>query len=89
MTMESSGTAYIVVLHRVGDHGGIGAYQNAKQDVFGNKWREYEFPTLQRNPRITSVISVDSSDGWAMTEDWNPNMKECNDALKSDKVDLQ
>ena len=54
--------------------GGLGAYQNPlPSDVIPNAWRTYEFPTLQRNPDVTSVTSIDATNGFTRTVDWQPN----------------
>jgi hypothetical protein len=37
-----------------------------------NYWRAFVFPTLQRNPAITSITSVDVTNNFAQTVDWTP-----------------
>lgn len=54
--------------------GGLGAYQSPlPSDIIPNAWRTYEFPTLQRNPGVISVTSIDATNGFARTVDWQPN----------------
>ena len=77
MAQVSSGEAFIVVLHYNGQGGGEGAYQ---QPLAGNNdpnvWSLYEFPTLQRNPAITRVTSVDLSNNLNQHVDWEPNQND-------------
>ena len=73
MATVSTGEAFIVVLKYNGDGGGQGAYQLPKDTSNPNVWRTYEFPTLQRNPAITKVTSVDLSNNQHQQVDWQPN----------------
>lgn len=54
----TSGEAIVVVKKRDGDFGGVGAYQDPDPDIDGNVWRDYEFPTLQKNSAVTKVICI-------------------------------
>lgn len=54
----TSGEAFFVVDKREGEYGGVGAYQTPKTSNNGNMWRDYEFPTLQKNSAVTKVICI-------------------------------
>lgn len=74
MAQVSSGEAFIVVENYNGKGGGHGAYQQPLAgDNAPNVWSSYEFPTLQRNPAITKVTSVDLSNKLNQHVDWEPN----------------
>ena len=73
LALGSSGTAYIAVMQHKGVLGGQGAYQLPKatdDPDCPNVWRTYEFPALQRNSAVTSVISVAQSKNWEPSRDW-------------------
>ena len=71
MASVSSGEAFVVVKNFDGDYGGQGAYSNPNPaDVQPNAWLLYEFPTLQRNPAITKITSVDINNNYNQHIDW-------------------
>jgi hypothetical protein len=73
MAQASSGEVFIVTKSRTGDAvppGQPGAYQNPISSP--NIWRDYEFPTLQINPGVTKVTSVDITNNYQTTTDWTP-----------------
>ena len=73
MAQASTGKAYVVVGQRNGEGGGVGAYQLPTDTSSTNVWRAYEFPTLQQNTAISSVASVDQSNDFSQTIDWQPD----------------
>ena len=77
MALESKGTAYIVVRYRDNKipKDCLGAYQLPRSGInYINMWIVAEFPALQRNPHMNSVVSIDGSDNWKQIEDWNRAM---------------
>ena len=74
MATVSTGEVFLVVKAYDGAGGGRGAYQNPLPgDNTINVWRNYEFPTLQRNSAVTKVTSVDLTDNLKRHVDWQPN----------------
>ncbi|KAL8726756.1 MAG: hypothetical protein Q9181_005935 [Wetmoreana brouardii] len=73
MATVSTGEVFFVVQKYNGDGGGHGAYQLPTDTTNPNVWRAYEFPTLQRNPAVTRVTSVDLSNNQNQHVDWQPN----------------
>ena len=73
LAQGSSGTAYVAVMQHKSEKGGQGAYQLPKDPEdpnYPNVWRTYEFPALQRNSAVTSVISVAQNENWEPSRDW-------------------
>ena len=61
----------------IGGHKGRGAYQYSFPGLTSrsgykqyNKWRVFEFPALQRNKNVSSVITADVSKDFELTRDW-------------------
>ena len=74
MATVSTGEVFLVVKKYDGEGGGQGAYQNPLPgDNTVNVWRNYEFPTLQRNAAVTKVTSLDLTDNLKRHVDWQPN----------------
>lgn len=70
----SKGEVFLVVKNRNGDHGGVGAYKNPNpNDNLINVGRNYEFPAIQRNTKITKVTCVALTDNLQRHTDWEPN----------------
>src|SRR5579862_1617378 len=70
MAKGSTGDAYVVVPQRNGPAGGVGAYQLPPPNIRPNVWRTFEFPVLQQNSNIKRVLSVDVSNNYQATVDW-------------------
>ena len=71
MASISRGEVFLVLLQRQGQYGGVGIFQDPKpNDHLTNIWTENEFPTLQRNPAVTRIISVDVSNNFHQDVDW-------------------
>ncbi len=71
------GDAYLMVLKRNGQGGGVGVFQTPwvaddkdPSDIRDNVWEDYEFPSLQLNMRVPGIYSVDMSNGNQPTLDW-------------------
>lgn len=72
MATVASGEVFFAVKNYDGEGGGKGAYQTPTTSGI-NVWRTYEFPTLQRNKDVTSVVSIDINNDNSRSVDWKPD----------------
>ncbi|KAI0196348.1 hypothetical protein F4808DRAFT_452731 [Astrocystis sublimbata] len=71
MAQVSSGEVFLATASRISKAdppGEPGIFQNPKE--LPNIWREFELPTLQRNPAITAITHVDIENNYQKTTDW-------------------
>ncbi len=69
--------AYLMVLKRNGDGGGVGIHQTPwvhpkmpSRYMKDNVWEDHELPSLQLNDRVPRIYSVDMSNNNERHEDW-------------------